>query len=143
MTSPSAFFYFFKILIFQVVTGVIGQKKVFVRNHHVSYDYDFWYTCIKWWYPQYYFNEMIYHWDFWYTCIISWYFWVFFFISLFFYFLFFINPLQQFFNKLLFFSFVNECLKRNSEVCPTFIYVWFFLLKYPIKGCHLLHDLYH
>lgn len=106
------FFYFFQILIFQVVTGVIGQKKVFVRNHHVSYDYDFWYTCIKWWYPQYYFNEMLYHWDFWYTCII-WYFWVFFFISLF----------------SLFFSFINECLKRNSEVCATFIYVWFFSFK--------------
>ena len=56
------FFFNFKILIFQVVRGLKGQKMAqnvkksvcltpYLRNR-ISYDCDFWYICVKWWYLQ-------------------------------------------------------------------------------------------
>ena len=60
------FFHFFEILIFWAVRRIKGQK--IARNEkwqlHVShaisqeqlvYDHDFWYTCVKWWYIQWFF----------------------------------------------------------------------------------------
>ena len=57
------FFHFFKILIFQVVRGLKGQKMVqnekelcvsYLRNH-ASYKCNFCYTWVKWWHLQMYF----------------------------------------------------------------------------------------
>ena len=59
MTSPDAFFHFLKILVFSVVSkwGVRREEwgwwKFFLALHLrncISYDCDFWYTCVKWWY---------------------------------------------------------------------------------------------
>ena len=61
-----AFFYFFKILIFQVFRGWKGRKRPkmaknsvchtsYLRNH-TSYDCVFQYTCIKRWYIQEFFS---------------------------------------------------------------------------------------
>ena len=60
--SSSVFFHFFKILIFWVHSPLKGQKwsimtkdsvcrTPYLRNH-TSYDCDFWYACVKWWYLQ-------------------------------------------------------------------------------------------
>ena len=62
MISGGVFFFNFKILIFQVVRGLKGQKMAqnvkksvcltpYLRNR-ISYDCDFWYICVKWWYLQ-------------------------------------------------------------------------------------------
>ena len=40
------FYYFFKILIFQVVNGIKGHAPYF--KNHASYDCHLWHTCIKW-----------------------------------------------------------------------------------------------
>ena len=56
------FFHFLEILIFQFVRSVIGQKIMqnnkkcipftwYLKNC-TSYNCDFWYTCVKWWYLQ-------------------------------------------------------------------------------------------
>ena len=59
--SSGVFFHFFKILIFQVVRRVEGQKMaqnekklccaLYLRNH-TSCDLCLWYTCVTVWYPQ-------------------------------------------------------------------------------------------
>ena len=69
ITSPVIFFIYFQNLVFRVIGGmevrvevVKAQKwstrtKYFVcltpyLKNRTSYDCDFWYTCVKWWYLQ-------------------------------------------------------------------------------------------
>ena len=59
-------FQFFKILIFQNVAGLKEQKIAHDKNNYIhhtpylrnrtSYDHNFWYTYVKWWYLQAYFS---------------------------------------------------------------------------------------
>ena len=70
MISPGVFFfYLFKILIFQIVSGVKGQKmaqwqKFYLVLHipgSINHDFHLWYTCVKWKYLQvcFFFNFLI------------------------------------------------------------------------------------
>lgn len=112
MASPSAFFLFFPNFNFPGCYRGNRVKKGFCQEP----------PCILWlWFLVHMYQMMIspvlFQWD-----VISLRFLVhmynMIFLSVFLYFL-----------ISLFFSFINECLKRNSEVCPTFIYVWFFSFK--------------
>ena len=61
------FLIFFLILIFRAVMGAKGQKiaqnekwklhssRAYLRNS-IAFDHDFWYTRVKWWYLQVFFN---------------------------------------------------------------------------------------
>ena len=64
---PDVFFHFFEILIFWAVKGVKGQKKPKMKNNNSichapylrnsrAYDHVFWYTGLKWWYLQVFFQ---------------------------------------------------------------------------------------
>ena len=80
-------------------------------------------------------NCRSYHWDFWYTGVKQLYLQVFFFflkekkcnivyIKII---LFFIGPLQQFFNKYLFFKFISKCEKEILRCTPPSLHVCDFL----------------
>ena len=74
--TSGCFFYFFKMLVFWVVRGV-GSKRLkkgpkwrkevclipYLRNS-TSYDFRFWYTCVKWLYLQQFFFSFFQNSDF-------------------------------------------------------------------------------
>ena len=72
--SPVIFFHFFQILIFGIMGIWKGKKWPKITKHfvcltsylrnHISYDYDLWYTCVKWWYLQHFFS-FFQNFDFW------------------------------------------------------------------------------
>ena len=63
-TNDNVFFYFIKILIFQVFRGHQKGKKKYTKNsanctlylrNHTSYDCHLWFTSVSWWYFQTFF----------------------------------------------------------------------------------------
>ena len=63
-TNENVFFYFIKILIFQVFRGHQKGKKKYTKNsanctlylsNHTSYDCHLWFTSVSWWYFQTFF----------------------------------------------------------------------------------------
>ena len=106
ISTSSIFFFFFKILIFQVFRLVKGQKSIML---HIS-------------------GTRSYHQDFWYTGVKRY--------ILVFFFVFFLNTtfanikiltfllshFNSFFNKQFFIKFINKCQKKILR-CPTLLYM--------------------
>ena len=67
MIISPGFFHSFEIYIFWAVRGVKGQKiaqnekyqlhlSCTISRSSIAYDHEFWYTCVKWWYLELFFN---------------------------------------------------------------------------------------